>query len=474
MKRLYLIEPVVGLYAFSCFLIFPLTQQFVYRRLWEDITNTTYPESDNVTRCDSTSESNGTNYQDEVQRQASLLSLYSELCTAIPSFIVTILLVSYSDRGGRKITLIMPVIGNLFYISGYLAISYFKLNIYLTIGCSLVSSLFGGFGTFLGGSFAYVADISKNDHQRTLRLAAVDMILGVLGGAAALSTGYYLKAAGFNWPFITAALGLILLLFYVIFLLEETVKNVPLDDSRLESPPQGLAVKQMFYSIYHLFAEGDHRHKATLIILLLTFIIFVFADMGGLSLITLYELNKPLCWTGIMIGYGSALGTMVLLTSFFGVMAFSKCQVPQTLIVLIGFLSFMVGMIMVSFAKTTEMMFIARVPMLLCAMPFPVLRSMMSKIISKTEQGALFACVSCLESITSTVAGVAYNSVYAATVAWYSGFAFLLSAGLCTIPSILIGVLIVMKVDFSFKDTKTSDDQEGLIYEGTDNGEGIN
>lgn len=51
MKGLFLVEPVVALYAFSSFLIYPLVQQYVYRRFWEQLTNTTYPASDNISRC---------------------------------------------------------------------------------------------------------------------------------------------------------------------------------------------------------------------------------------------------------------------------------------------------------------------------------------------------------------------------------------------------------------------------------------
>lgn len=51
MKGLLLVEPVVALYAFSSFLIYPLVQQYVYRRFWEQLTNTTYPASDNTSRC---------------------------------------------------------------------------------------------------------------------------------------------------------------------------------------------------------------------------------------------------------------------------------------------------------------------------------------------------------------------------------------------------------------------------------------
>lgn len=61
MKRLYLVEPVVALYAFSSFLIYPLVQQYVYRRLWVQLTNTSYPVSDNTSRCAASNSSNHTN-----------------------------------------------------------------------------------------------------------------------------------------------------------------------------------------------------------------------------------------------------------------------------------------------------------------------------------------------------------------------------------------------------------------------------
>lgn len=51
MKGLYLVEPVVALYAFSSFLMYPLIQQYVYRRLWQQLTNSTFPASDNISRC---------------------------------------------------------------------------------------------------------------------------------------------------------------------------------------------------------------------------------------------------------------------------------------------------------------------------------------------------------------------------------------------------------------------------------------
>uniref|UniRef100_A0A672K981 Uncharacterized protein n=1 Tax=Sinocyclocheilus grahami TaxID=75366 RepID=A0A672K981_SINGR len=51
MKRLYFIEPIVAIYAFASFMVYPLVQQYVYRRLWLEITNSSYPVSDNTSHC---------------------------------------------------------------------------------------------------------------------------------------------------------------------------------------------------------------------------------------------------------------------------------------------------------------------------------------------------------------------------------------------------------------------------------------
>ncbi|KAJ8275587.1 hypothetical protein COCON_G00073390 [Conger conger] len=443
---LYLVEPVVAIYAFASFLVYPLVQQYVYRRLWEELTNTTYPDHDLTSRCGNYS--NHSSPHEDVQRAASLFSLYSELFSMVPSLVVTLLLVASSDRRGRKITIVLPLLGSLVYALSFLAISFFRLNLYLLVAANFVSSLFGGVGTLLGGCFAYVADLCPDGTRRTMRMAGVDMVIGLLSGVASLSTGYFLRAAGFNWPFVTAVLFHLANLAYVALVLEETVRapadppGPPPPDGAPPAPPRR-AVLSLAHGVFALFAAGGRRRSALLVLLLLTFSSYSFANMGGLSAVTLYELNEPLCWDEILIGYGSALSTVVFLTSFAGVALLSRC-LPDAAIVLVGLLSVMSGLVMIAFAKTTLMMFLVRIPMLLAIMPAPVLRSMMSKVVSKSEQGALFACVAFLESLSSNVAFAVFSSLYAATVAWAPGFTFLLGAGLCLLPIGLLGAVVIV------------------------------
>lgn len=294
----------------------------------------------------------------EVQKQASLFSLYTNLLSTLPSLAVTLLIVAYSDRAGRKITVILPLTGTLIYTLSFLMVSYFELNIYLLIGSSFLSSLFGGLSTFLGGCFAYIADLCADGHQKTLRMAGLDMMIGLLAGVASISTGYFVRTAGFNWPFITSALCQCLVLLYAIFILEETVKKVPDDADALNGTPQSSALKHMISGGYQMFAKASSRSRIILILLMTIFTSFSFTYVGGISLMMLYELNKPLCWTEILIGYGSALSTTVFLTSFVGVSVFTYCGVPQLVIVLMGIMSVMSGMLLLAFTKTTFLMFV--------------------------------------------------------------------------------------------------------------------
>ncbi|KAL4608578.1 solute carrier family 46 member 3-like [Arapaima gigas] len=455
MAGLYLVEPVLAVYAFSTFLNFPIVPQYIYRRLWQDLTNTTYSIDDDGIRCSANSSINHTNKQEEVQKAASMFYLYSDLSSIIPSLTVTLLVVAYSDYRGRKITIILPVVGCLLYCVSFLAISFFELNLYLLIVANCVSSLFGGYGTMLGGCFSYIADLCDDKKKKTLRMAVLDMVLGLLSGIASLSTGYFLRAAGFNWPIFTAFLFQGANLFYVIFILEETVKPADLQVTTRGS--LHLPLRKMASAIYQIFSLASPRRKTLLVLTLLIFSTFTFTYMGGLATVTLYELNEPLCWSEILIGYGSALSTSVFITSFIGVFVFTRF-LPNVAVVFIGLLSVMSGLIMTAFAKTTLLMFLVRVPMLMAIMPAPVLRSMLSNIVSKSQQGALFACVACLESLSTNVALTVYNSIYAATVAWFPGFCFLLAGGLCLLPISMLFVVWFLGPD-------TSEEAEALMSE---------
>ncbi|XP_006012797.1 lysosomal proton-coupled steroid conjugate and bile acid symporter SLC46A3 [Latimeria chalumnae] len=437
MKQLKLVEPVIAIYSFASFLAYPLLQQYIYRRLWEQLNGSSYVQQDNVSNCH-TNESDPTYIkQKEVQQMASHFFMYLDLTGLIPSLLVTLVLVAYSDRRGRKWSLLLPSVGAL--LSNVLSfiIAYFSLSLNFLFVSSFISGFFGSLATLLGGCFAYVADLCHDAKQKNIRMALVDMIIGLVGGIAALSSGFFLKAVGFAWPFLTTSLLQFFSTIYIIFFLEETIK-VPTLQQQVTHQER---IKEIFSGVYLLFRHSSCRKRILISLMLLTFMAYNFSNFGGISLFTLYELDTPLCWSEILIGYGSALSTCVFLTSFVGVFLFSRCM-KDIYIVFIGLVSCIGGMIMTAFATSTVLMFLVRVPLLFAIMPLPVLRSMMSKIVLQSEHGALFACIACLESVSGSISFAVFSSIYAATVTWFPGFSFLLSAILCLIPlSILCSLL---------------------------------
>ncbi|NWW04325.1 S46A3 protein, partial [Oreocharis arfaki] len=431
MKKVLCVEPVIFVYVFASFLTIPLVEQFIYRRLWEQEYNSTFVSDSNVSHCEQNKSSPAYIKQKAIQEKASVFNMQLDLTRAIPSLIVAFVIVANGDRQGHKRSLLLPSVGALISGISFTAISYFSLSLSVLFAVAFITGLFGSIATFLGGGFAYIAEECHDEKQKTTRIAVVDLIFGVVSGLAGLSSGYFLRGIGFAWTFVIASLLHVINIIYIVFFLEDTVG---VSQFQHEAPVSWKElIRETVSGVYMLFKTAPYKKRILLIVLLFTFMTYFFTLLGGSSLFTLYELDEPLCWNEVYIGYGAAASTSVSLTSFLGVYLFSKC-LKDIYIVFIGMFSYIGGMIMVAFAKTTLLMFLVRVPSLFSFMPIPVLRSMLSKVVLPGEQGAVFACIACLEAVTGTMSISVFNILYAATVAWYSGFSFILSAGLCLIP----------------------------------------
>uniref|UniRef100_UPI00398F2F9F lysosomal proton-coupled steroid conjugate and bile acid symporter SLC46A3 n=1 Tax=Pristiophorus japonicus TaxID=55135 RepID=UPI00398F2F9F len=440
MKRLFLVEPVVALYSLANIAVYLLVQQYIYIRIWERETNSSYVANGNHSQCYQNHSDPVYVKQQVAQGLSSQYFMYMSLIQFIPGLVVTFFLGAYSDRYGRRLSLLLPTIGSLISSLAFLAVSYFSWSIYfLFIPVAFVAFL-GGFTTLFGGAFAYVADMSSSK-QKNMRMALLDMIVGVMGGIGVLASGYFLKAVGFNWPFLTISLINFANIVYIIFFLEESVQVSRNEQDQVSGCEN---FREILSGILILYTSSDFTKRVQISMLLLAFTTFGLAEFGAAGLFTLYELNTPLCWNEILIGYGSATGLIPFLLSFVGVTLFSR-YLQDTFIVLIGILSFVGGMILAIFATTTLLMFLVRLVSLFAVMPFPILRSMMSKSVLPKDQGALFACIACLENLSGTVSAAIFNSVYAATVEKFTGFSFLLAACLCFIPVCILCFLLWWK-----------------------------
>ncbi|XP_029792763.1 solute carrier family 46 member 3 isoform X2 [Suricata suricatta] len=380
--KIFFVEPAICLSAFAMTLTAPLTTQYVYRRIWEETSNYSFVSDSNISECGKNKSSPIFAFQEEVQKKVSLFNLQMDISGLIPGLVSTFLLLSHSDHQGRKFPLILSSVGALATSVWLCVLSYFTFPFQLLIASAFIGALCGNYTTFLGACFAYIVDQCVEQKQRTIRIAIIDFILGLVTGLTGLSSGYFIRELGFVWSFFIITVALAVNLIYVLFFLGDSLKE---SSSPNVSTSCSESFKNLFYRTYMLFKNASSRRRYFLCLLLFTMITYFFVIIGVSPIFILYELDSPLCWNEVFIGYGSALGSITFFSSFLGIWLFSYCM-EDIHMAFIGIFTTMAGMAMTAFARTTLMMFLVRLPFLFTIVPLSVLRSMISKVVRSTEQ----------------------------------------------------------------------------------------
>ncbi|XP_006894147.1 PREDICTED: solute carrier family 46 member 3 [Elephantulus edwardii] len=430
--KIFFVEPAIFLSAFAMSLTMPLTTQYIYRRIWEETSNYSIAFDSNISECEKNKSSPIFILQKEVQKKASLFGLQVDLCGLIPGIVSTFILLSHSDHYGRKLPMVLSCVGSLATSVWLCLVVYLALPFQLLLASSFLGALCGNYTTFWGASFAYIVDQCKEDKEKTVRIAVVDLLLGLITGLTGLSSGYFIRELGFLWSFLIITLVIAVNLIYILFFLGTPTTEMQSREV-LESCAE--AFKSLLLRTYLLFKNAAGRRGALLCLLLFSMIAYYVVLIGISPIFILYELDAPLCWDEVFIGYGSALGSVSFVTSFLGIWIFSYCM-EDIHMAFIGLFTTLSGMALVAFSRTTVMMLSVRLLFIFSIMPLSVLRSMLSKVVSSAELGTLFACISVLETLGGVIAVSSFNGIYSATVAWYPGFTFLLSAVLMLIPAI--------------------------------------
>ncbi|XP_038548997.1 proton-coupled folate transporter [Micropterus salmoides] len=426
------VEPVLFLSMFSLALQAPLSTQYLWDRISEDLGYNGSKRSE----CSNTSAP-----PDPLQKEVETLTAHWNLYISLGGFSVGLLVVpllgSWSDLAGRRPILILPNLGLALQAVVYLVVMYLKLPVGCFLVGRLLSGLSGDFNAILAGCFSYVADTSDR-RSRTFRVAVLEACLGLSGMLASIIGGQWRRAQGYINPFwLVLATNLAGALYAYLFVRE----------SVLPDPSARFLTSRHHKAVWHLFSTGGGTseaggrfHRCKLWLYMLCFFVVVTVHFGSRELYVLYELSSPLCWGPALIGYGSAAQHLAYLTSLLGLKIMQRC-LNDSWVALLGLVSNVTGLVVFSIADTTQLMFTGYGLCFLFMTATPVLRSKLSKLVDPSEQGALFASVACVESLCFLVGSGLFNSLYPATLHFMKGFPFLFAAILLFIPVGIIGTL---------------------------------
>lgn len=132
-------------------------------------------------------------------------------------------------------------------------------------------------------------------------------------------------------------------------------------ESVVPDPEARLFTTKHHRSVVRLYSSPvDGGRRLKLWLYSFCFFVVVTVHFGSRDLYVLYELSAPLCWGPELIGYGSAVQHLMYLSSLVGLKAMQRC-LEDSWVAIVGLVSNMCGLVVISLANTTALMFTGNV-----------------------------------------------------------------------------------------------------------------
>ncbi|XP_047425166.1 thymic stromal cotransporter homolog isoform X2 [Mugil cephalus] len=411
------IEPIVVMEQLGSTL-FETALQMVVR---DRCANATYPD---VSRDDS--------------QQKAITNFYMNynLITKLTPIIPALLLARLSDRGWRRAPVVAPLTGYLLSRLFLLLVVLLRLPLEVMFGATAVYGLSGGFSAYWAGVMT-LASLDSTPTDRSKVMMIVELLYGIAGLVGSLVSGHLFQlytpnlAQGTILLIVSTVLHLLCLIQSIVLLqVKQVHKREPDESSHLLSRASSSS----------LAVEAPAAVNVVNVVLLFAAaILYDFAVGGAAEILTAFVLKAPLSWSATQVGYGNAAGFGIFLTSFLGVILFRRWASDATLI-LIGMMSFAVGIYWMSFATATWIFYLARSLTLFALIPMPTIRSLLSQQVPLSLYGTILTCL----QVALIFAGLAYipafTKIYQGTLDWFPGFVFTLSSAFSVLAMIPISI----------------------------------
>ncbi|XP_037348747.1 thymic stromal cotransporter homolog [Talpa occidentalis] len=405
----------------------------------------------------------GSPEEDQQQKDISNFYITYNLVAGLTPLLSAYGLGWLSDRYHRKISICVSLLGSLLFRLGLLLKVLLNWPVEMLYGAAAIGGLCGGFSAYWSGIMA-LGSLGSSEGRRSVRLILLDLIYGLAGFCGSMVSGHLFQQMTGD-----SRHGLVLTacsvscsafaLFYSLFVLKvpvslaRTSKALPSVDSvsgtvgtyRTLDPDQ--PDKQSVAG--RLPSPSKAKPQKTVIVLLFVgAIIYDLAVVGTVDVMPLFVLRAPLHWNQVQLGYGMAAGYTIFITSFLGVLVFSRCFRDTTMI-MIGMVSFGSGALLLAFVKETYMFYIARAVMLFALIPITTIRSAISKLIKGSSYGKVFVILQLSLALTSVVTSTVFNQIYQHTMEKFVGTCFVLSSVLSFIAILPIGIVAYIQASWS-------------------------
>ncbi|XP_014264637.3 solute carrier family 46 member 2 [Maylandia zebra] len=399
------IEPIIVLEQLGSTLFDTALQMVV----WDRCANATDP---------------GHSSEDAQQKAMTDFYMINNLIIQLTPIFPALFLARLSDRGRRKAPIVSPLTGYLLSRVILLLVVVLKLPLQVMFAAGTVLGLSGGFTAYWPGVMT-LASLGSTAADRSKVLMRVEFMYGLAGVVGSLASGHlfhlYSSSLGHGTILlIISTLLHLLCLLHSIFLLQ--VKGV--SDGEPEENRHLLLRASTNSSVVEAPVEINRVNVALLFV---AAILYDFAVGGAIEVLGAFVLRAPLSWNATLVGYGNAAGCVIFLTSYIGVIGFRRCC-SDTSLILIGMVSFAVGIYFMSFVTTTLTFYLARALTLFALIPMTTIRSLLSQQVPASSCGMTLTFLQLALKFASLAYIPAFTKIYQGTLDWFPGFVFTLAS----------------------------------------------
>ena len=303
-KRKIVVEPMLMMYYLASSALSQVYQLYVYDRMEEIVAQRTglnistmeihHTRNNTNNPCEQVNKySVQYNFTQAAQAENAHFSMVSQLTTTLPSLISMILLGSYSDKGGRRITIVPYIVAKFISSILFFFVLYFQLSVWILQINNVICGLTGGWALMYVGCYSYIADTTKKE-ERLFRFTLLKILEELVSIIGPIGIGYWIKQQGYLWPIVFVIAGNFINTIYAVFFIPETVKK--------DKNTKFLSLSHMKRSVQVFVKKDETNRRWKLWTLLLVFTTCCIGT-GVMNPLSLFELNTPLCWDSVTIGY---------------------------------------------------------------------------------------------------------------------------------------------------------------------------
>ncbi|XP_045598775.1 lysosomal proton-coupled steroid conjugate and bile acid symporter SLC46A3 isoform X2 [Procambarus clarkii] len=392
-----------------------------------------------------------------VQQMVTTINMYNELLCNIPAVLFVLFLGSWSDKHGRKIPLILPLIGSFLATLLYLINAYWmELPSMYILLAAIPRAITGGFITLLMASYSYMADITKI-RARTMRIAFLDLAFGLGAPIGVLLSDYLFYRLGYLGIYGVSEIFFFIAILYTIVHIEDT--RGPFSKQHLQSPElvhkPSIMCRDLFDTnhVKDTFAavmkSRPNKGRARIIMLMAAMCSMLFI-YGAINMAYLYTKRK-FGWDYnqfVQLNLVGMLSSIIAVSTVLPLLSY-RLQMDDSALALLGCTSAICSNIILGLAPYPWCLYLANVVACIGGLPLIVTRSIISKAVPPGEIGKIFSMLASWESILPLLSNPLYTVVYNATIKDFPGAMYFLSASFCTISAIFYIWIFVNRINES-------------------------